>query len=69
MGLDVEDDVASQEQHDQHDNLEITPILAREDFARRRGRDQHKKARIDQKCCQPADVGGKRNRDAAGDPD
>ena len=53
MSFEMEGGIAGQQQRDQHDDLEIAPVLAGQDFPGGGGNDQREKADVDQQR-QPA---------------
>ena len=69
MRFEVKRDVAGQQHHHQRDDVEILPVAARCDLARRCRGNQQQKTRIDQHRGPPADAGGECHREASGDPD
>jgi len=64
----MEDNVAKDEHTENDQNAQISPILSRDNFARRNNCKRDQKAHVDQGCRNAADLRRTQDGGAAGEP-
>jgi hypothetical protein len=66
--FEVEADIRNSKNADDGDDLEVSPVTASRDFARRRSRNQHQECGVDDRGRRPADPRRGRYRNASRKP-